>query len=70
MDFIEEHDELGKQMKRLQKQQDELLAACMALLMSADVAWEINNLGHDWPEACEQARAAIASVTADSEKEG
>jgi hypothetical protein len=31
------------------------------LLMSADCTWEQRRLGHDWAEACESARAALAS---------
>lgn len=40
----------------------ELLAALKGLLLSADASWEDNRGGHDWPEACEAARTAIAKA--------
>lgn len=50
----------------------ELLAACKVLLLAVDAAWEIGDLSpvQKVDEACEQASAAIASVTADDEHKG
>lgn len=32
------------------------------LLQSADASWEESDAGHDWREACEQARAALKAA--------
>jgi hypothetical protein len=37
----------------------DLLDALRGMLLSQDCSWENLNLGHDWREACEHARAAI-----------
>ena len=49
----------------LRQQRDELLEACKALLLAVDSAWETFDLIHiqQVDEACDQASAAIASVT-------
>jgi hypothetical protein len=39
-----------------------LTEALRGLLLSADCSWEEQGGGHDWPEACEEARAALATV--------
>lgn len=36
-----------------------LRTALRGLLLSADAAWEERREGHDWPEACKAARAAL-----------
>lgn len=38
----------------------ELEAALRGVLLSADASWEEGRWGHDWPEACVAARAALA----------
>jgi len=38
------------------------------LLMSADCTWEERNEGHDWPEACDQARKALGGATHEVDK--
>jgi hypothetical protein len=38
---------------------ERLEKALRGLLMSADCTWEIDRKGHDWPDACEAARAAL-----------
>lgn len=40
----------------------DLLAALRGMLMSQDCEWERRNSGHDWREACETARSAIAKA--------
>jgi len=42
---------------------EKLVIACTHLLLSADVVWEQGEQGHDWPEACKEARAAIKEAT-------
>lgn len=37
-------------------------AALRGLLLSADCSWEENNEGHDWKEACNEARKALAAT--------
>lgn len=46
---------------------ERLSDALRGMLLSADCSWENNNQGHDWPEACEKARAALR-VTQQREK--
>ena len=38
----------------------ELISAMNGLLLSADASWEDSRDGHDWPEACQEARAALS----------
>ena len=52
----------GEDLKRLLRASPKLLEVCEGLLLSADASWEDNDLGHDWKDACEIARAAIAEV--------
>jgi len=40
-------------------QHDKLVAVVRCLLLSADAAWEADAGGHDWPEACQLARALL-----------
>jgi len=40
-------------------QHDKLVAVVRCLLLSADAAWEADAGGHDWPEACQLARAVL-----------
>jgi hypothetical protein len=44
----------------LPRGEDDVAGALRDLLLSADCTWESNNGGHDWREACEAARAALA----------
>jgi hypothetical protein len=39
---------------------DPLVSALEGLLLSADASWEAANAGHDWRDACKQARAALS----------
>src|SRR5690606_11840791 len=54
--------EVRQSLAEATEQRDELLEACEHLLLSADASWEINRGGHDWAEAWEEARAAIAKA--------
>ena len=40
-------------------QHEKLVAVVRCLLLSADAAWEDDAGGHDWPEACQLARALL-----------
>ena len=40
-------------------QHEKLVAVVRCLLLSADAAWEADAGGHDWPEACQLARALL-----------
>jgi hypothetical protein len=44
---------------QIERQRDSLRHALADLLNSADASWEERGLGHDWPEACEQARQIL-----------
>jgi len=49
----------AKEILRLAAENKRLWKALNDLLMSADCAWEENAEGLAWPEACENARAAL-----------
>jgi hypothetical protein len=46
--------------ERLRRRVRELRDCISNLLLSADVSWEEQRLGHDWAETCEGARAELA----------
>jgi hypothetical protein len=52
------HDKTG-QIKDLTVKRDRLREVLKNMLKSADCMWEDRDMGHDWPEACQQARAAL-----------
>lgn len=52
--------ELKQRREQPQSINTEPLEALKGLLLSADCAWEERREGHDWHEACECARKAIA----------
>lgn len=43
----------------LKAERDRLREALANMLRSQDCAWEERSMGHDWPTACAQARAAL-----------
>jgi hypothetical protein len=45
---------------RIARGGDDVAGALRDLLLSADCTWESNNGGHDWREACDRARSALA----------
>jgi hypothetical protein len=52
------HDKTG-QIKDLTVKRDRLREVLKNMLKSADCMWEDRDMGHDWPEACQQARAEL-----------
>ena len=42
-----------------EQRERDLREALRGMLISQDASWEQDNLGHDWKQACEVARAAL-----------
>jgi len=57
-----ERDEAREKLAKERYNVSLLRYSVIDLLMSADASWEERRLGHDWAEACEAARAAIAAI--------
>lgn len=56
------NDELQAELAKCQRERDALAEIVRKLLLSADASWEERSLGHDWKDACEEARAALAML--------
>ena len=50
-------------MRHLERRIEKLVDVVRCLLLSADAAWEADAGGHDWPEACQLARALLKEET-------
>jgi len=56
---IEKCRQLRTRAEKAEQQRDHLKITIEHLLLSADCSWEEQRLGHDWPDAVKDARAAI-----------
>lgn len=56
---MKERDHYSNKVATLEQRERELREALQGMLLSQDASWEQNNLGHDWKDACQKARAAL-----------
>lgn len=59
-------EQLLGEYRQLRKDYKESLEALRIMLISQDCEWENRNMGHDWAEACQNARRVINKAEGDN----